>query len=123
MRLATTTGQPPRHGPSLPWTVGGTPWTLCCRSQVKHVKCSRPSSYWAHGQEARMRNRASGLLNARSLTGLTFALMVSCLILSLSGSATILGGGELPSARFDFALIGDMPYDARQEREFANLMK
>jgi hypothetical protein len=53
---------------------------------------SRPYSYWAHGQEARMRNRESGPLNARSLTGLTFALMVSCCILFLSGSATILGG-------------------------------
>jgi hypothetical protein len=70
-----------------------------------------------------MRNRESGSWNMRSLRGLTFTLIVSCLILFLSGSATILGGGELPSARFDFALIGDMPYDARQEREFANLMK
>src|SRR5215813_13765794 len=31
-------------------------------------------------------------------------------------------GGERQRARFDFALISDMPYDARHEREFANLM-
>ena len=30
MRPATTTGQPSRHGPSLPWTVVGTPWKLFC---------------------------------------------------------------------------------------------
>ena len=29
----------------------------------------------------------------------------------------------MSGARFEFALIGDMPYDARQEKEFANLMR
>ena len=29
----------------------------------------------------------------------------------------------MQSARFEFALIGDMPYDARHEKEFANVMK
>jgi hypothetical protein len=32
-------------------------------------------------------------------------------------------GGCAASPSLDFALIGDMPYDGRQEKEFANLMK
>src|SRR5260370_40480105 len=56
------------------------------------------------------------------LTGLTFALTVAYLMLLFSSSATSQGGREVPGARFEFALIGDMPYDARQEKEFANLM-
>jgi hypothetical protein len=43
-------------------------------------------------------------------------------MLSLSGSAAF-QEGQLPSSRFEFALIGDMPYDARHEREFANVMQ
>ena len=58
-----------------------------------------------------------------SLMGLTFALTVAYLMLLFSGSATSQGGREVSSARFEFALIGDMPYDARQEKEFANLMR
>jgi hypothetical protein len=57
------------------------------------------------------------------LTGLTFALTVAYLMLLFSSSATSQGGREVPGARFEFALIGDMPYDARQEKEFANVMR
>src|SRR5207244_11347301 len=32
-------------------------------------------------------------------------------------------GREVSGPRFEFALIGDMPYDARQEKEFANLIR
>ena len=71
-----------------------------------------------------MRNRdEAGWWNVRSLTGLKSALMVLSFMLLLSGSAAILGGGELQSARFEVALIGDMPYDARHEKEFAHVMK
>jgi hypothetical protein len=84
---------------------------------------SRTDSDWANGQEARMRNRESSSWNVRSLTRLKSVLMVSSFMLFLSGSAAILRGGELQSARFEFALIGDMPYDARQEQEFANVRR
>jgi hypothetical protein len=33
------------------------------------------------------------------------------------------GERETRSARFEFALIGDVPYDARHEREFAYEVK
>lgn len=69
-----------------------------------------------------MRNRESGSLNVRSLTGLMPALMVSSFMLIFAGSAT-LQGGETQGARFEFALIGDMFYDARHEQEFTNVMK
>jgi hypothetical protein len=55
-----------------------------------------------------------------SLGGLKFCLVVSGLALLLSGSATAQG---TRGASFEFALIGDMPYDATHEREFANVMK
>jgi hypothetical protein len=50
-------------------------------------------------------------------------ILVICAILLPSGCATSQGSGERSGASLDFALIGDMPYDARQEKEFANLMK
>jgi hypothetical protein len=58
-----------------------------------------------------------------SLAGLTFALTVTYLTLFFYSSAASQGGREASGARFEFALIGDMPYDARQEKEFANLMR
>ena len=42
-------------------------------------------------------------------------------MLFLSGCATV--QGEQQSGGFEFALIGDMPYDGRQEKEFAHLMR
>jgi hypothetical protein len=50
-------------------------------------------------------------------------LLVACVMGFVSGSASMLGGAEPRSARFEFALIGDMPYDSRQAREFGNVMK
>src|SRR5438132_1377028 len=47
------------------------------------------------------------------LRGVTMKLILSALIFLLGGCA---------AGRGDFALIGDMPYDARQEKEFDNLM-
>src|SRR5438874_9040170 len=45
-------------------------------------------------------------------------------LVSLVGScATGQGTGDTRSASFDFALIGDMPYDGRQEKEFDNMMR
>src|SRR5436305_7239011 len=40
-----------------------------------------------------------------------------------AGCATSQGARDVSGANLDFALIGDMPYDGRQEKEFANLMK
>ena len=44
-------------------------------------------------------------------------------VLLLSDSTTSQAGPEMQGGTFEFALIGDMPYDARQEMEFANLMR
>jgi hypothetical protein len=57
------------------------------------------------------------------LTGLYFVLILAYFMLLLSGSATSQREGEAQGARFEFALIGDVPYDARHEKEFANVMK
>src|SRR3989441_5225372 len=70
-----------------------------------------------------MKSSEAGSWTVRSLTGLTSALIVSYFMLFISGCATIQGEGEIQSARFEFALIGDMPYDARHEKEFANVMR
>src|SRR3954465_11176110 len=50
-------------------------------------------------------------------------LVVPALALLIGGCATGHGTGDMRSASFDFALIGDMPYDGRQEKEFDNMMK
>jgi hypothetical protein len=70
-----------------------------------------------------MKDRKAGSWKARSLTGLRCALIVSYFMLFLSGCATIQGERVIQSARFEFALIGDVPYDGRTEKEFANVMK
>jgi hypothetical protein len=70
-----------------------------------------------------MSNREAGSWTVRSLTGLKAALIVSSFLLFLSDSATSQGERAMQSARFEFALIGDMPYDARHEKEFANVMQ
>jgi len=48
-------------------------------------------------------------------------LIVSALALLLGGCAT--DRAVTSATGFDFALIGDMPYDGRQEKEFDHLMK
>ena len=50
-------------------------------------------------------------------------LIASALVLWLGGCATDRAASQTSAAGLDFALIGDMPYDGRQEKEFANLMK
>jgi hypothetical protein len=47
----------------------------------------------------------------------------ACLLLLLAGCTSLQGEREARSGRFEFALIGDVPYDARQEREFPNVMR
>ena len=44
-------------------------------------------------------------------------------VLFLSDSTTSQAGTEMQAGRFEFALIGDTPYDATQEKEFANVMR
>src|SRR5689334_11056573 len=52
------------------------------------------------------------------------ALAVPATLILLTGScATPQGTGDSKSAAVNFALIGDMPYDGRQEKEFDNMMK
>ena len=67
-----------------------------------------------------MRSREARSLNLLSPTELKPGLIFSCVILFLSGCATIQG---VQGARFEFALLGDVPYDARQEKEFVNVMR
>src|SRR2546428_2788894 len=70
-----------------------------------------------------MRNREAGSWKVCSRTGPMSALIVSCFMLFLSGCAAIQGERGIQSAGFEFALIGDMPYDERTEKEFANVMR
>lgn len=70
-----------------------------------------------------MRNREASSWKVRWLTGLKSALTGSCFMLLLSGCAALQGEREAKSGTFEFALIGDMPYDGRQEKEFPNVMR
>lgn len=55
--------------------------------------------------------------------GHRFPLVVAASVLLLAGCATAPGGTETSGIRFEIALIGDMPYDGRQEQQFPNVMK
>ena len=44
-------------------------------------------------------------------------------VLFVASCAVTQGEGPAQSGKFEFALIGDMPYDARTEREFANVLR
>lgn len=70
-----------------------------------------------------MKNRKIGLWKAYSLIDLKSALIALYLMLFLLGCAITHGGGDIQGDRFEFALIGDMPYDGKQKEEFAELMK
>jgi hypothetical protein len=67
-----------------------------------------------------MRNAESGSWKVGSPTKLKSVLIVSYLMLFHSGCDTILGG---QGARVEFPLLGDVHYDGRQEKEFANVLK
>ncbi|MGH9868986.1 MAG: hypothetical protein ACREAA_12575 [Candidatus Polarisedimenticolia bacterium] len=50
-------------------------------------------------------------------------ILCCCVMLLISGYSAARADKGSDGGRFEFGLIGDMPYDARQEREFAHLMK
>lgn len=68
-----------------------------------------------------MRSRRAGSRKVRSR--LKAALIVSSSVFFLFSCASIREERRTESGTFEFALIGDMPYDARTEKEFANLTK
>jgi hypothetical protein len=70
-----------------------------------------------------MRNKEAGPWNMRSLTGLKCALIIAYFMLYVSGCTTTQEESQNQGARMEFALIGDMPYDDGQKKEFANVMK
>jgi predicted phosphodiesterase len=58
----------------------------------------------------------------RPLINLKRTMIACCLALMLPGCDIPQEENEAQDGRFQFALIGDMPYDGRQEKEFAQLM-
>jgi hypothetical protein len=71
----------------------------------------------------KMKNWKIGLWKAYSLFDLKSVLIALYLMLFLPGCAITQGGGNIQGGRFEFALIGDMPYDGKQKEEFAKVMK
>ena len=51
------------------------------------------------------------------------ALIAASCALLVTGCASAPEGAQAQGVRFEFALIGDAPYDGRQERQFPNVMK
>lgn len=70
-----------------------------------------------------MKNISDTAHRERAFTGCNFALLAASCVLLLAGCAAAPGGAETKGLRFEFALIGDMPYDARQEKQFPNVMR
>ena len=68
-----------------------------------------------------MRKREAGSWHVRS--GPPAALSALYFTLVLAGCSTMHGDRAVQSASFEFALIGDVPYDARHEKEFVHVMK
>lgn len=60
---------------------------------------------------------------ARSFTGQLSALLVSCFLVYASGCTAAQENSQAQGGSMQFAIIGDMPYVARQEKEFVNVMK
>ena len=72
--------------------------------------------------EASMKKHKYIPRKAPFLKGLLSVLMVSTLS-TISGCASMQEESQNQSSSMDFALIGDMPYVAKQRKEFVNLMK
>jgi len=70
-----------------------------------------------------MKYRKVGSWKAHSLIELKSALIASFFTLALPGCAIIKEENKIQNGRFEFALIGDMPYDGKQKEEFAHVMK
>ena len=66
-----------------------------------------------------MRNINVNSWKIHLLTGLISALIISFFMLFISGYAI----AKEKSQALEFAIIGDMPYDARHKKQFANVMK
>jgi len=50
-------------------------------------------------------------------------LVVASSVFLLTACTTVPGGADTQRGRFEFALIGDVPYDGRQEKQFPNVIK
>ena len=57
------------------------------------------------------------------IKGLASALAVAACVLLPTGCGTAPSASATQGGRFEIALIGDAPYDGRQEQQFPNLMK
>lgn len=58
-----------------------------------------------------------------SLTGQLLGILATCIILFVSGCASMQGESQSQTTSMEFALIGDMPYNGKQRKEFVHLMK
>lgn len=70
-----------------------------------------------------MRTKHNVPWKAHIFTGLKSTLMVSCIAFISSGYNIVQAGNQAQSSSLEFALIGDMPYNARQRKEYVNMMK
>jgi hypothetical protein len=70
-----------------------------------------------------MRTGIAGSYTGHFITTLKTVLLVLPLLALISGCALAAEKNEDQDGRFEFALIGDMPYDGKQEKEFVRLMQ
>lgn len=70
-----------------------------------------------------MKNIRDTSLQEHVASALNSALVVASSVLLLAGCITVPGGADTQGGRFEFALIGDVPYDGRQEKQFPDVMK
>ena len=69
-----------------------------------------------------MRHKHADCQRSHLLTGLLSTLIFPCVMILLSGCTVAQHQRGQHESRFEFSLMGDMPYDAGQRKEFVHLM-
>lgn len=70
-----------------------------------------------------MRNKQTDKWKPHLIPGLKVTLIITYFTFFLTGSAISQENTEIQNRKLEFALIGDNPYNAKQKKEFAHLMK
>ena len=71
----------------------------------------------------KMENKKLGLWKMHALKAVKFVILVANSVLFVMGCASFQGENQKPGSQTDFALVGDMPYDEKQEKQAALLMQ
>lgn len=85
--------------------------------------CSSPNSRgWANRLVTIMRIKEIASCKTHSPSGLIFTLIITYFMLCIFSYGPVQAQNQSKNDNIEFALIGDMPYDAKQKKQFVNVM-